>query len=121
MEIEFEQRRSALLVRLKGELDHHRAERMREAVDRELSRSPAAALLFNLGGLTFMDSSGVGALLGRYRRISAQGGRMAVCAVPPAIAKITELTGLAQRIPFFEQEAEALQHLLLGLPPKGRA
>ncbi len=121
MEMEFVQRRSVLLVRLKGELDHHRAEQMRQKVDGELTRSRAAALLFNLAGLTFMDSSGVGALLGRYRRISAAGGRFAVCEVPPAVSKITEISGLARIIPFFEQEAEALQHLLLGAPPERRS
>ncbi len=121
MEIEFALRRSVLLVRLKGELDHHQAEQMRREVDRELDRHQPAALLFNLGGLSFMDSSGVGALLGRYRRISAGGGRLAVCEAPPTIAKITEISGLARIIPFFEQEADALQHLLLGAPPERRS
>ncbi len=120
MEIEFVLRHSILLVRLKGELDHHQAEQMREKVDGEAARRQARSLLFNLGGITFMDSSGVGALLGRYRKITAKGGRMAVCEVPAAISRITEISGLARMIPFFEREAEALQHLLLGAPPARR-
>ena len=112
MEIEFNLHHSILLVRLKGELDHHWAEQMREKVDRELVRHLADSLLFNLGGLTFMDSSGVGALLGRYRKISAKGGRMVICEAPPVIFKITEISGLARIIPFFEREADALQHLI---------
>ncbi|HOB28372.1 MAG: anti-sigma F factor antagonist [Dethiobacteria bacterium] len=121
MEIEFNLHHSILLVRLKGELDHHWAEQMREKVDRELVRHLADSLLFNLGGLTFMDSSGVGALLGRYRKISAKGGRMVICEAPPVIFKITEISGLARIIPFFEREADALQHLILGAPPKRRS
>lgn len=121
MEIEFALRRSVLLVRLTGELDHHRAEQMRREVDRELTRTRASSLLFDLGGLTFMDSSGVGALLGRYRRISAAGGRFAVCEAPPVISKITEISGLARIVPFYEREADALQHLLLGAPPERRS
>lgn len=120
MEIEFVLRRSVLLIRLKGELDHHWAEQVREKVDRELTRHPAGSLVFNLGGLTFMDSSGIGVLLGRYRRISAKGGRMVVCEVPPAISKITEIAGLSRIIPFFKREETALQHLLLGAAPGGR-
>ncbi len=120
MEIEIELRQSILLVRLKGELDHHQAGRMREEVDREIASHPSGALLFNLRGLTFMDSSGVGALLGRYRKISATGGRMAVCEAPAAISRITEISGLARVIPFFEREADALQYLLLGAPSKRR-
>lgn len=120
MEMEIDLRQSVILVRLAGELDHHQAHRVREEVDRELERHPEGALLFNLGGLSFMDSSGVGALLGRYRKISARGRRMAVCETPAAIARITELSGLARIIPFFDHEKEALQHLLLGAPPKGR-
>lgn len=121
MEIEFALRRSILLVRLRGELDHHWADRMRERVDRELARHPAGSLLFNLSGVTFMDSSGVGALLGRYRQISAKGGRMVICEAPAVIAKITEISGLARMIPFFEREADALQHLLLGGAHKRRS
>ncbi len=120
MEIKIDERQSILVVRLSGELDHHQAGRMREELDRELARRLPGAVLFNLGGLTFMDSSGVGALLGRYRKISAKGRRMAVCEAPAAIARITEISGLARIIPFFEHEAEALQHLLLGAPPKRR-
>lgn len=120
MKIEMEQHRAVLLVRLTGELDHHHAEQMREQVDREIARHPSRAVLFNLRGLTFMDSSGVGALLGRYRKIDAAGGRVAVCEVPDAISRITEISGLARIIPFFDREADALQHLLLGLPSKRR-
>lgn len=122
MDVEIDLRPPVLLVRLSGELDHHQAELMREKVDRELDRHRPRAVLFNLGGLTFMDSSGVGALLGRYRRIGEAGRQMAVCAVPAAISRITEISGLARIIPFFEHEAEALQHLILGAPApqKGR-
>lgn len=120
MEIEIILRQSLMLIRLTGELDHHQADRMRERVDRELAHHPSGLVIFNLRGLTFMDSSGVGALLGRYRKISAKGGRMAICEVPAAIFKVTEIAGLAQIIPFFDREADALQHLLLGAPPRRR-
>ena len=117
MEIEFDLRRSVLLIRLKGELDHHWAEQVREKIDRELNSETAHSLIFNLGGLTFMDSSGIGVLLGRYRRMSAKGRRMAVCDVPPPLLKIIEIAGLSEIIPFFNNEEAALQHLLLGTPP----
>lgn len=118
MEIEFVLRHSILVVRLKGELDHHWAGRLRQSVDGELARHRARSLIFNLGGLTFMDSSGIGALLGRFRRISAGGGRMVLCEVPPSLSKITEIAGMAGVIPFFEEESAALQHLLLGAPTR---
>ncbi|NLA27135.1 MAG: anti-sigma F factor antagonist [Firmicutes bacterium] len=121
MEVECVLRQSVLLIRLKGELDHHQAGIMREKVDGEAARYHVRSLLFNLGGLTFMDSSGVGALLGRYRKITAKGGRMALCEVPANISRITEISGLARMIPLYEREAEALQHLLLGAPPARRS
>ncbi|HOL15553.1 MAG TPA: anti-sigma F factor antagonist [Bacillota bacterium] len=121
MKIEIEQRQAVLLVRLTGELDHHHAEQLREKLDREIASRPSGAVLFNLGGLTFMDSSGVGVLLGRYRKIDAAGGRVAVCEAPAVISRITEISGLARIIPFFDREADALQHLLLGLPSKRRS
>ncbi len=116
MDVEIDLRPPILLVRLSGELDHHQAVRMREKVDRELARSRPRAVLFNLCGLTFMDSSGVGALLGRYRKLAAAGRHMAVCEVPAAVSRITEMAGLARIIPFFDHEAAALQHLILGAP-----
>jgi stage II sporulation protein AA (anti-sigma F factor antagonist) len=121
MEIEFALRQDNLLVRLQGELDHHQSGRLREAVDGAMERDPVKNLIFNMQGLSFTDSAGVGVLLGRYRKIRERGGRMAVCAVSGAVLKVLQIAGLPRIIPFFQSEAEALEHMVLGRPLKRRS
>ncbi len=121
MEIELALHQANLLVRLQGELDHHWTGRLREAVDGELARDPVHNVIFNLQGLTFTDSSGVGVLLGRYRRIRERGGLMAVCSASEAVLKVLQIAGLPRIIPFFESEKEALEHMIMGRTPKRRS
>ena len=56
-----------LLLKLTGELDHHNAEKIRKKLDKEIISNGAQTVVFDLSGLTFMDSSGIGVLLGRYK------------------------------------------------------
>ena len=99
-----------VLARVEGELDLSTAAAFREAIDRRLADG-AKHLVLSLAGLTFLDSSGLGAILGRYRRVSERGGRMVAADVPAHIARLLSLSGLQRVIPTFETEAEALQNL----------
>ena len=58
--LQYEKKNGILLVRLSGELDHHCAAAIREELDALIDRSDARRLVFDLSGLTFMDSSGIG-------------------------------------------------------------
>lgn len=73
MQLEKNRRGRELRVVLSGELDHHNAAIIREEVDRELDGS-VKLLTLDMSGITFMDSSGIGVVLGRYRRMSESGG-----------------------------------------------
>ena len=119
MELDNELHGDCLLVRIRGELDHHWSGRLRQSVDRALEERSANNLVLNLEGLSFMDSSGVGVLLGRYRRIAERHGRMAVCGVPPAVEKVLQISGVPRVIPFYKNEAEALRQIS-GKQPPGR-
>lgn len=94
-----EHTRDGVLVRLAGELDEHTAAQFREAVERELDDSGSSNLLLDLSDVTFIDSSGLGALLGRYKRVSQAEGRMAIIAASPQVRRILELSGLLKIIP----------------------
>lgn len=113
MDLEMIMQDLCLLVRVRGELDHHWAAKLRQGIDQALEARGAQNLLLNLEGLTFMDSSGIGVLLGRYKRISGQGGQMALCRVSPSIVKVLEISGVPKLIPFYQSEAEALKKLAL--------
>lgn len=99
MRIDFEVSRNQLLVRLAGELDEHTATQFRESVEARLDEDGERDLLLDLSEVTFIDSSGLGAILGRYKRISQAERRMAVAAASPQVRRILELSGLLKIIP----------------------
>ncbi len=92
MEIEHEKK--LLTVRLDGELDHHRAPELRDAIDRELSRSGATDIAFDLAALTFMDSSGIGLIMGRYKKIRLLGGKIVIFGQSREVDKILRMSGI---------------------------
>jgi stage II sporulation protein AA (anti-sigma F factor antagonist) len=102
---------STLVVRLQGELDHHTAEIVRERVEKELNKGLATHLIMNLDGLSFMDSSGLGVILGRYKRVSQMGGRMALCSVSDPLMRLFELSGIQKILRIYRSESEALEEM----------
>lgn len=100
-----------LVVRMKGELDHHVAEGMRKQLDVKLAGDRIKHILFNFQDVIFMDSSGLGMVLGRYRNVTEKGGRAVACSLHPAVKRVFDLSGLESRIPVFATEQEALRNV----------
>lgn len=113
LRIAMETKQDVLVIRLQGELDHHTAEQLRSKVDEVLQDTRIRHIVLSLSDLSFMDSSGIGVILGRYKQISAREGDMYVCSINPTIYRIFEMSGLFKVIKFRENEAEAL--LVLGV------
>lgn len=108
MRIELKKQKEILIVRLHGELDHHTSESVRERIDDALQNDRFAYVVLNLRKLTFMDSSGLGIILGRYKRINEQGGKLAVCSLHPSVHKLFELSGMFKIISVYDEEKDAL-------------
>lgn len=102
---------NTLVVRASGELDLVVADEFRDRVDRKLDENPVRHLIINLQGVMFIDSSGLGVILGRYKRIAAGGGKVAVVGAAPQVAKVLELSGLKKIMGIYEKEEQALQAL----------
>ncbi len=83
-----------ITVWLSGELDHHAARSMREQVDGAIERSTAKSLRLDFAGVTFMDSSGIGLIMGRYRLMAARGGRLSVVGASERLLRVMKLAGL---------------------------
>ena len=96
--MEHERIRSTLLVRISGELDHCSAEKIRREMDRLLGDPGIKQLVLDLEQMTFMDSSGIGVILGRYRELSRRGGEVAVKNMNPQVEKVFLLSGMNQVI-----------------------
>lgn len=109
--INLETKKDVLLIRLKGELDHHTAENLRNKVSDEIEKNNIHHIILNLEELAFMDSSGLGVILGRYKQIQSQGGEMVVCSISPAVKRLFEMSGLFKIIRLVDDEQYALKTL----------
>lgn len=109
--VSYEITENVLIVRLVGELDHHEAERLREEWTQKIYASGVKHIIVNLKDLTFMDSSGLGVLIGRYKEVLQLGGEMLVCHVNPFIERLFELSGLFKIVHLAESEQQALHTL----------
>ena len=104
-------KRGVLIVRVEGELDMHVADKFRQIVDNALETSGVKHILFNFEAVKFIDSSGLGVILGRYKKINAASGKVLVAHIQPQVMQIFELSGLLKIIKFYNTEAEALECL----------
>lgn len=100
--------RDVLVVRLAGELDHHTSQRVRNTIESELHKGRFSHLVINLSSLEFMDSSGLGVILGRYKQMGQLGGKMMLCSVRPSVHRLMEMAGLFRILPIYEDEASAI-------------
>ncbi|MDO4565211.1 MAG: anti-sigma factor antagonist [Clostridia bacterium] len=94
MEIKATKRGPRLTVSLIGELDHHSAERTRIMMDTMLHDVSVRELLLDFSGVSFMDSAGLGVILGRYRTLNLRGGKLIVSGVSASIDRIFKMSGL---------------------------
>ena len=94
MDIKLENIGTTLVVKIEGEIDHQTAPMLREKVDRELNSKNIVNLVLDFDGVSFMDSSGIGVIAGRYKEIHARGGKVMVIRVKPQVDKILELSGM---------------------------
>lgn len=77
-----------------GDLDHHTAKEMREEIDATVERLKPRILILDFKDVTFMDSSGIGLVMGRYRLMTSVGGEVRVANVSSQLKKVMRLAGL---------------------------
>ena len=92
---------STVTVFLTGDLDHHGATALREQVDALIHTHRPKRLVLDFGGLSFMDSSGIGFVMGRYKRMTAHGGTLRVRSATPRMERVMRLAGL-ERLPIWD-------------------
>ena len=111
MKFELAKKDNLLIVRVSGELDHHFADEIRLRVDAELVKPPILNILFDFNDLTFMDSSGIGMILGRYRKMGEKPGNMAIVCCSKPVRSIMNMAGVFSIIDYFDTREEALLFL----------
>ena len=85
---------NCLMVRLPQEVDHYRASYICEKADRYLLQENVQHVVFDFEDTKFMDSSGIGIIMGRYKKIACFGGRVYAIHVDKQIQRILTLSGL---------------------------
>jgi stage II sporulation protein AA (anti-sigma F factor antagonist) len=111
LQIDLEHRRKTLIVRLKGELDHHTSESVKLRMEEAIEQGQLTHIILSLKDLNFMDSSGIGVILGRYKQITAKGGKMVVCDVNSAVYRLFEMSGLFKILSIHDTERQAISSL----------
>ncbi|WP_297517558.1 anti-sigma F factor antagonist [uncultured Clostridium sp.] len=111
MYLDFKSKGNLLVVELSGELDHHSAQEVRVKVDDRLDRFNVKKLIFDFSEVTFMDSSGIGVIIGRYKKLSVREGRVVIAGVSGSIKRIFDLSGIFKVIKVYSSVDEALKNI----------
>ena len=94
-----------LTVMLYGEIDHHAAKDIREKIDEAIEFNMPSLVIMDFGGVTFMDSSGIGLVMGRFKILQKKNARLNLTNLPPNIYKVMKLAGI-ERLAKIEKEHE---------------
>ncbi len=109
MKLEFRAHRNNLIVRVHGELDMLVTDEFRKQLDNAMEKNCSHNLILNLEGVSFIDSSGLGVILGRYKNLTLRGGKVAIVKAPLPVKRILELSGILRIAGEYNSEEEALQ------------
>ena len=96
MEVSFKSVSNSLVVKIRGEIDAESAEELRRKIDIEYDCTAVKDMVFDLSEVGFMDSSGIGLIIGRYKRVSALGGVIRITGAGKTVKRIIELSGLGR-------------------------
>lgn len=108
MSAKIEYGKKEIKVYLDGEIDHHSACLIRVSIDEAIIQKRPRLLIMDFGGVTFMDSSGIGLVMGRYKLMKSVSGRIRVENLSPMAYKVMRLAGL-ESLGEIKQKEEIMQ------------
>lgn len=108
MELQFKRGENCLIVKISGEIDAESAHSLRRRIDVEYDEEKVRDMVFDFTGVDFMDSSGIGMIIGRYKRVSALGGKVKIFGADNTAKRIIELSGLGKIVKLYEKEKDAV-------------
>ena len=85
---------NSVTAKLQGEIDHHNAPSLRSDIDLAAEKHHPEELILDFGEVTFMDSSGIGLVMGRYKAVRTFGGKVIIRNAPAQIKKVMRLAGM---------------------------
>ncbi len=103
--------KDTLVVRINQEVDHHNATKIREEVEEVYLEKKLKNIVFDFSKVYFMDSSGIGMCIGRYKLAKASGGKFVACSLTNEVRRIFEMAGLSKIINVCDDVDSALDTL----------
>lgn len=107
--VNFSMTRKALVVSVTGDIDQHNAASIREQIDLKISFEGVRKVIFDFSNLDFMDSSGIGIIIGRYKLMTAVNGEVCVVVRKPTLRKLLELSGVQRIVRICDSLADAIK------------
>ena len=98
METVYKKEEKLLVIKITEELDHHTVEKLRRKADYEIEKYIPRKVILDFNQVSFMDSAGIGLILGRYKNVSILGGSLEVANVSKQVIKILNMSGLSKLI-----------------------
>lgn len=111
MKVTFNTINHNLMIHIEGDIDHHTCESIRTKIDNEIMIKNPRSIVFDMSKVGFMDSSGVGVIIGRFKQITSKGGVTAMSNLSPQIKRIYEICGLKKIIPSYNDNETAVKSL----------
>lgn len=103
--------RHSLILTVGSELDHHEAKKIKSVTDVAFRRGRAKNIILDFSKTSFMDSAGIGMIIGRYRETDLHGGKLCIVSAGKTIKKLIKISGLHSLVYEFETMEEALAYV----------
>lgn len=94
MQVRIDKKETTLIAYLSGDIDHHTAKAIREEIDREIEDYSPSLLVLDFGEVSFMDSSGIGLVMGRFKKMQTLNGEIQITNTPLYISKVMKISGI---------------------------
>ena len=106
-QVSYTEKGDTLIVSIGGEIDHHSAVSVRTGIDQKLMELRPPRVMLELSAVDFMDSSGLGLIMGRLAAVTRYGGTLAVLDPSPAVLKIIKLAGMERMLSILKTKEKA--------------
>lgn len=104
MDVNYDNNEKILTFKLTEEIDHHTTEIIRRRADYEIQRRIPRKAIFDFSSVSFMDSAGIGMIIGRYKLLSMLGGTLEIKNVAPSVERILKMSGILKIINIYSKE-----------------
>ena len=102
METKFYEKDKLLIFKISEEIDDYTVRKIRSRADYEIERYMPKRVVFDFDSVTFMDSAGIGLIIGRYKFVNMLGGKLELTNLTQNVKKIFEMSGILKIIPVVE-------------------